>query len=448
MARQHRAWMTAWVVWAMAGSLHAQSVPALLPVQGSLADGSGTRLDGEVNVTFRLYADELDDSPLYEETQAIMVDDGRFTGYVGDVTELDLSLLRDNPGMWIGIAIEDDDELPRFALATVPYAAMAEYCEDANSLGGRPASDYALASELADAVDPKEVQVRILGRCASGQFVIGINEDGTPLCADETGIGTGTSYTAGSGLTLVGTEFAIDTAAVQAPTASSCDNGQYVASIAADGTTTCADDESVSGSCNPGQFVSEIDVGGNLVCSSQTSYAADGGLSLDGTTFSIAADGVDSSMVADGSLSDADLAPDAAGTAQMAPASGGEAFAINFGGVWDSIDTFSGTPYATSSGTTVCMMAVNARIENDTLDGGLVGAVPIYRVSGAVQIDTAGGLEWTDVATSLTNNNTVVTSVGVATLMPNTTYDFGCRIRIPMDVADNTARCHLQYACF
>lgn len=370
MVKQRHTSLIAALLWAAAGPLHAQSVPALLPVQGSLADGSGASIDAEVSLTFKLYAAETDDSPLYEETQSVSVDEGRFTAYVGEVTALDLGLLRDNPGIWIGVAIEDGEELPRFALATVPYAAMAQYCADATSLGGAPAGDYALASDVAAAVDPTLVQTRIAGQCTSGQFMTGVNQDGSLVCAAETGSGTG--YNAGSGLALDGAS----------------------------------------------------------------------------NTFSIAPDGVGSAMVADGSLTSADLASDAAGPAQMAPATGGEAFAINFGGQWDAIDTFSATPYKTPSGTAVCMMAVNVRVENDTLDGGLVGAVPIFKVSGAVAVETAGGLAWTDVATSLTNNNTVVTSVGMAKLLPDTNYDFGCRIRIPMDVADNSARCHLQYVCF
>ena len=96
------------------------------------------------------------------------------------------------------------------------------------------------------AVDPAAVQTRVAGSCAAGQSIRAIASDGSVTC--EVDDNTGTTYAAGAGLTLTGTTFSVNSAAVQTRVAGACASGQAIRAIAADGTVTC---ETASGDPTP-----------------------------------------------------------------------------------------------------------------------------------------------------------------------------------------------------
>jgi len=128
-------------------------------------------------------------------------------------------------------------------------------------------------------VDLSEVQARLTAACPAGRVLQGIEADGTPTCVAD----ADTTYTAGSGLTLSGGTFSVNTAAIQARVTGTCPAGASIRSIAADGTVTCESDDTGA------------------------TYAAGAGLDLTGTTFSIP----------DGAINSARLANDAVGNAAM-----------------------------------------------------------------------------------------------------------------------------------
>jgi len=79
------------------------------------------------------------------------------------------------------------------------------------------------------------VQARVTGTCMAGSSIRAIAADGTVTCeADDD-----TTYSAGSGLTLSGTTFAVNTSTIQARVSGSCGAGHAIRAIAADGTVTC-----------------------------------------------------------------------------------------------------------------------------------------------------------------------------------------------------------------
>jgi hypothetical protein len=168
------------------------------------------------------------------------------------------------------------------------------------------------------AVTYSEVQRRLQSGCSAGQAIRSVGSDGVVTC-EPMPVDTNTTYTAGTGLTLAGTVFSANPAAVQTRIQNSCSAGQYVVAIAQDGTMTCATpadqnttygagtglvlsgttfsanttylQRRVSGTCTGNQYVQSISDTGAVSCATptdqNTTYAAGTGLSLTGTTFSV-----------------------------------------------------------------------------------------------------------------------------------------------------------------
>lgn len=98
-------------------------VPATIHHQGRLLHADGTSVDGATAFRFALYA--TDGELLYEETQNVVLRDGYYNAYIGDVTQLDVELFAAS-GVSLGVTIGDDEELsPRTRLASTPYALLA-----------------------------------------------------------------------------------------------------------------------------------------------------------------------------------------------------------------------------------------------------------------------------------------------------------------------------------
>lgn len=143
------------LAWLSAGRARAD-VPALLPIQGYLTEKAGKPLDGTHDITFRLYPNAIGDSPFHEETISVVVLGGHFNAYLGDnsSTPLNLSALRDNAKVFLGIEVEDDGEgVPRLQLGSTAFAAQSAYCSDATSLGGKAATEYAPIVHMHSAAD-------------------------------------------------------------------------------------------------------------------------------------------------------------------------------------------------------------------------------------------------------------------------------------------------------
>jgi len=111
------------------------------------SEGAKNLLLTVVGVTFSFYELQEGGSPLWSEAQKVQVDaQGRYTVLLGatEVEGLPLDLFASGKALWLGVQpqLPGAVEQPRVLLVAVPYALKAA---DSDTLGGKPASAYALA---------------------------------------------------------------------------------------------------------------------------------------------------------------------------------------------------------------------------------------------------------------------------------------------------------------
>jgi trimeric autotransporter adhesin len=120
------------------------SVPRLVKYSGTLADISGKPLSGVVGVTFALYEEERGGAPLWMETQNVQADGGgHYTVLLGSTRNDGVPAEAFASGeRWLGVEPQGETEGQRVLMTSVPYSLKAV---DAETLGGLPASAFALA---------------------------------------------------------------------------------------------------------------------------------------------------------------------------------------------------------------------------------------------------------------------------------------------------------------
>jgi hypothetical protein len=132
------------------------TVPYLLPVQGVLTDPSNDEpLEGPVSVTFSLYSAKTSDSSLWSESytddKKIELDKGFFTVYLGSINSLDINTLISDSELWLGVKVENDEEMPRIMLGAVPFALEAQVCQQVGSLTEEKINNNFMSSSSAAA---------------------------------------------------------------------------------------------------------------------------------------------------------------------------------------------------------------------------------------------------------------------------------------------------------
>jgi hypothetical protein len=125
----------------------AATIPRVVRLTGTFLPADGQPAASVETVTLSIYADEAGGSPMWEETQDVRVDSvGQYTLLLGASRPEGLppSLFVSGEARWLAVRFErpGESDRPRTRLTSVPYALRAA---DAETLGGRPASAYALA---------------------------------------------------------------------------------------------------------------------------------------------------------------------------------------------------------------------------------------------------------------------------------------------------------------
>ena len=109
-------------------------VPPLIPVQGVLTDSGGEVLDGDQNLTFKIYDSFTTTTALWTETKTdVPVEDGFFSVYLGDDVTLPVEVFVDSAELWLSMSV-DTEELSRIRLASVPFAIESQVCRQVGSL--------------------------------------------------------------------------------------------------------------------------------------------------------------------------------------------------------------------------------------------------------------------------------------------------------------------------
>jgi Collagen triple helix repeat (20 copies) len=111
------------LLWATGASAQ---VPSLLNQQGRLFDADGVPLEGSVDFEFAVYSSASGGTPVWSETQSVTLDEGYYSVRLGTVTPIDLSVFNGTTLYYLGVTVEDDEEMePRQPLVSVPYAFLA-----------------------------------------------------------------------------------------------------------------------------------------------------------------------------------------------------------------------------------------------------------------------------------------------------------------------------------
>jgi hypothetical protein len=133
-------------------SAAAQGVPDLMPYQGFLHDADGAPVSGNVSVTFKLYEEQLANTPVWEETvDNIIVSNGAFSVELGGITVGLKDYLYTGRAQYIGLSINNGPELsPRTRLGALPYAYLSY---NATKLEGLNATDFVTETELSTFAD-------------------------------------------------------------------------------------------------------------------------------------------------------------------------------------------------------------------------------------------------------------------------------------------------------
>jgi hypothetical protein len=103
-------------------------IPSTISWQGVLTDENGNLLNGNYQITTKLYDSETASTALWSETQTIAIADGLANLTLGEDVSFDT--IHFNEPLWLEITIGSGTPLTRIKFTAVPYAITAKNVED------------------------------------------------------------------------------------------------------------------------------------------------------------------------------------------------------------------------------------------------------------------------------------------------------------------------------
>ena len=99
--------------------------------QGQLTNATGSPLNGDYDLTFRLYNVANGGMALWTEqwigANNVTVTDGLFHVMLGSITSIPQTIFTDNNTLWLGVKVGADSEMvPRIQLTSAPYPIQAQ----------------------------------------------------------------------------------------------------------------------------------------------------------------------------------------------------------------------------------------------------------------------------------------------------------------------------------
>lgn len=175
------------------------SIPHLINYQGMLTNDLGEPLDGNFNLTFRIFDDPDAGSQKWGETQNnIPVENGLFSVILGSADPIDLPFDQD---YWLEIEVGILGPLsPRARLTSVGYAYRAEWADTSNySFRAKMAdtADYATVAVAAESDSDWTIAGNNMYSAVSGNVGIGTSSPTSPLTIQPV-LGPDLEFTGGS----------------------------------------------------------------------------------------------------------------------------------------------------------------------------------------------------------------------------------------------------------
>ena len=104
------------------------AIPQQLTQQGRLLDASGAAIEGQHNLSFRIFDSGSGSNVLWEETITVLFNNGYYTALLGsDVASnpLEDSVLMQEP-LYLEVEVDNNGPLsPRQGIKSAPFARMA-----------------------------------------------------------------------------------------------------------------------------------------------------------------------------------------------------------------------------------------------------------------------------------------------------------------------------------
>ncbi|MGA7513552.1 MAG: hypothetical protein WBW46_11705 [Candidatus Sulfotelmatobacter sp.] len=144
------------------------TVPRLIRIRGAVRDETGNPLSGAIGITFALYADQNDQTAVWQENQTLQLDSsGHYSALLGAGNEggLPQEVFSAGEARWLGVRPEGQPEQPRILLLSVAYALKAA---DTDMLGGKPASAFVLAEGQSSSVSSVVSSAQPANRAPTG----------------------------------------------------------------------------------------------------------------------------------------------------------------------------------------------------------------------------------------------------------------------------------------